>query len=680
MINRKEIIEYFSPNVHNIDLDAPFTLGNGSFSFTADVTGLQTLYTDYDTDGGFPLCSLSQWGWNRHYLKEKYYPQREELVLTNYETPIDHHIVKYPVDIAEGNEEIYDWFRKNPHRCNLYRIGFRYNNLPIGKNTIKNVSQKLDLYQGMLFSEFQIEGHNVQVETFVSQIDDSLCFRVKSELDLQICLEFPYSNWTKNGSDWNNTSAHQTMMMINQNKNRIDFDRRLNDFRYCASLQFKEPIVMDFDTTQHRFIASIGMENEFSLLVSPNKKSELVSVNTALKENKNYWENFWTSTGFVNVMESTDKRAEELQRRIILSKYLLQIQSNSYVPPQETGLSCNSWYGKFHLEMHLWHTGYLPTWNQENDLKRALPWYREHLAEAKKNALINGYQGARWPKMVGNDVMDSPSKIAPLLIWQQTHVIYLINQIYNVEKDLDFVRENYDLVEETMNFVTSFLVYDEKSEKYIIQPPLMASQEVFDALKIYNPTFELEYWRFALKTAISWAKLLEKECSHWGEVLTNLALVDEQFSFYPAYEGEKDTFALYNRDHPSFVGIYGLIDDSSLNSTKVALTLDKVLNEWEYDELWGWDYAMLAMVATKLNQPQKAIDILLSDTEKNQYLVNGNNFQKLTNNPKNYLPVYLPGNGSLLLAISLMVSNNYWGFPKKTWKVEKENMNEWPYK
>ena len=33
-------------------------------------------------------------------------------------------------------------------------------------------------------------------------------------------------------------------------------------------------------------------------------------------------------------------------------------------PPQETGLTCNSWYGKFHLEMHWWHAAHFPAWGR----------------------------------------------------------------------------------------------------------------------------------------------------------------------------------------------------------------------------------------------------------------------------------------------------------------------------
>src|SRR5205814_1829301 len=64
------------------------------------------------------------------------------------------------------------------------------------------------------------------------------------------------------------------------------------------------------------------------------------------------WQRFWTSGAAVDLSESRDSRAPELERRVVLSQYLTAIQCSGSMPPQETGLTVNSWYGKFHLEMH----------------------------------------------------------------------------------------------------------------------------------------------------------------------------------------------------------------------------------------------------------------------------------------------------------------------------------------
>jgi hypothetical protein len=66
----------------------------------------------------------------------------------------------------------------------------------------------------------------------------------------------------------------------------------------------------------------------------------------------------WQSGGAVDLSGSSNPRAVELERRIVLSQYLTAINGAGRTPPQETGLVCNSWHGKFHLEMHWWHAAH----------------------------------------------------------------------------------------------------------------------------------------------------------------------------------------------------------------------------------------------------------------------------------------------------------------------------------
>ena len=129
----------------------------------------------------------------------------------------------------------------------------------------------------------------------------------------------------------------------------------------------------------------------------------------------------------LDVSGSPDIRAEELERRIILSMYLSFVQCTAGLLPQETGLTCNSWYGKFHLEMHPIHSAWLALYGRGDLLERSLEYYFTILEKAKENAARNGFSGARWPKMTDLEGENSPSPIAPLLIWQQPHIIYMVD-------------------------------------------------------------------------------------------------------------------------------------------------------------------------------------------------------------------------------------------------------------
>ena len=42
-----------------------------------------------------------------------------------------------------------------------------------------------------------------------------------------------------------------------------------------------------------------------------------------------------------------------------------------------------------------------------------------------------------------------PSNIAPLLVWQQPHIIYMLEMAYRRKRNRRFLEENWELVKET---------------------------------------------------------------------------------------------------------------------------------------------------------------------------------------------------------------------------------------
>jgi hypothetical protein len=109
-------------------------------------------------------------------------------------------------------------------------------------------------------------------------------------------------------------------------------------------------------------------------------------------------------------------------------------------------------------------------------------------------------------------------------------------------------------------------------------------------------------------------------------------------------------------------------------------TLDFVLKEWDWPGTWGWDYPVVAMTAARLGRPSDAVNALLMETPKNRYLPNGHNYQRPN------LPLYLPGNGGLLVAVAMMSAGwdgapkgNAPGFPADgQWSVRWENIRPMP--
>src|SRR5439155_280107 len=98
-----------------------------------------------------------------------------------------------------------------------------------------------------------------------------------------------------------------------------------------------------------------------------------------------HWPRFWSDGGTLDLSASADPRSKELERRIVLSEYLTAVNSAGTIPPQETGETFNSWFGKAHLEMHWWHAAHFALWDRAALLERSLPWYTRVLPSARDN-------------------------------------------------------------------------------------------------------------------------------------------------------------------------------------------------------------------------------------------------------------------------------------------------------
>ena len=85
-----------------------------------------------------------------------------------------------------------------------------------------------------------------------------------------------------------------------------------------------------------------------------------------------HWRHYWTTGGVIDLSGNTDPRAAELERRIVLSQYVMAVHDAGAYPPQETGLGVNSWFGKFHMEMYWWHAAHWALWGHPEILERSL--------------------------------------------------------------------------------------------------------------------------------------------------------------------------------------------------------------------------------------------------------------------------------------------------------------------
>jgi protein-glucosylgalactosylhydroxylysine glucosidase len=651
-IDRYALVNRHLPRCREADPLSPFTVGNGDFAFSADVTGLQSLNDFYEQ--GIPLVTQSNWGWHSFPNINNYHSEQTYEYFDTYGRMVPYASIM--------DSEPAKYLRANPHRLNLGRLSLKKlkpNYADVQLSDVTQIDQVMDIWQGIIKSSFVLNGCKMNVETCVHPDIDQVALRIQSQ-DLTpgalgIGLDFAYgsSDWGKNACDWNSPDRHKSQI-IEQGEDFATIERQLDSTVYFVNVCWKGAAQFK-KIKNHSYVLVINSNKrfEFTCHFSPSRKMNNDGVAVTLNKSKQHWRQFWSTGGAVDLSKSSNPAALELERRIVLSQYLTAIQCSGSTPPQETGLTANSWYGKFHLEMHWWHAAHFALWGHPELLEKSMGWYESILPAARQKAVLQGYDGVRWPKMTSPDGRDSPSSVGVFLIWQQPHPIYFAELLYRCHRDADVLKRYKDIVFQTAEFMASYAHWDDKSDRYVLGPPLIPAQEIYPPDKTMNPSFELSYWAFGLKTAQRWRERLGLErVAKWDHIINHLSPLPINDGLYQNIETTIDTFQdeAQRRDHPTVLAAFGMVPNDRIDVEIMRRTLEHVMTFWNWQSTWDWDFPMTAMTAARVGRPDIAVKALLMDTAKNTYLNNGHNYQS----PQ--LPLYLPGNGGLLIAIAMMAA------------------------
>ena len=403
---------------------------------------------------------------------------------------------------------------------------------------------------------------------------------------------------------------------------------------------------------------------------------ELPGVDATFAAAASHWPRFWQSGGAMDLSGSKDPRWKELERRIVLSQYLMAVNEAGPLPPQESGLVNDGWHGKFHMEMYWWHAAHYALWDRWPVLDRSLGVYKRFLNSAHARAKSQGVRGARWPKMTSADGQESVHPCNAMLIWQQPHPMFFAELDYQAHPTPATLEKWRDILFDTADFLSSFAFWDEKTQRYVLGPPIYVVSENTDPKITQNPTYELSYWRFGLRIAQTWRKRLGLDPDPtWEKVLTGLAPLPVEDGRYVLYEGVQDMWTKFNFEHPALTGVFGMLPGDGVDLTTMRKTADQVFKVWNYDHVWGWDFPMLAMCAARLGNPTQAVDFLLHPSGGFQFDDAG----YCTGGP---FP-YFPANGGLLYAVAMMAAGwsnapagNAPGFPPDgKWDVRSEGLH-----
>lgn len=663
------------------------TVGNGDAAMTVDLTGLQT-FPDYHElrpdphrvpsngaeglpeqrqrafdpdDFQIPLRTQSTWGWyttrpvRQHSLQE---------AVTTYRTArgdvpyLDRMGLLRAGDPIPDEFEAGAWFAYNPRRLHLGRLALDAvdDRVRLDLRALTGARTELDLWTGTVHAAFDLDGAHVEVATvahpsahrFATKIEspalrDGLAVSWIFDVQPDDLASFEYTPRTS--TMWSRADGHWSAR------------REVESTTYWVEVDTTGTLTPTEDGS--RIVAtSVDGELEVVVTLTPDDPSLAEGADrlrptfdATHRASSRWWEQFWTEGAAVDFQGSSDPRASQMERRVVLSQYLTVVNSAGCTPPAETGLTYNTWTGKFHLEMHWWHAAHFSLWGRGHLLERSLDWYHRALGSARATAEGQGYRGARWPKQTDPSARESPSHIGVFLLWQQPHIINLLELLYQEGRGTDFLAKHYPLVEATADFMADFAEY--RDGEYVLAPPLIPAQESYlaDYLTNTDPTFELAYWAWGLGIASEWRRRLDLPArDDWEHVARHL----RKPTVLPGdrYAAISTSPYLVRHDHPSMLMALGwLPPTASIDEGIMARTLDDVWANWDLQTSWGWDYAVMSMTATALGDLDRAVEALLLPAAKNQFLPNGHNPQM-----PGFLSLYLPANGAMLAAIEHLVA------------------------
>ena len=677
-INRYAVVSRNNPHVTSVDSLSSLSVGNGGFAFTVDATGLQSFPEKYSK--GIPLGTMSDWGWHSFDNPNGY---KFEETLRNYDFGRGR-LESYAVQIKDNARQkgACNWYRVNAHRLHLGVVGLELGN---DIHQIKSIDETLDMYRGVINSKFKYKGKAYHVSTVCDPVSDRIASDIVSDGKIAVKFRFPYPSGghSDDACNWTSDNLHSTVLVKNS-ANCATLKRTIGKTVYYVIITWQGNAKLRERSRNYYVLDANGKELSFTCLFSEKETTPCsMTFNHIKTAADKYWQGYWTKGAMADFSQCKAAQAKEMERRVVLSQYLLAIQDCGDTPPQETGLTYNSWFGKFHLEMILWHQAQFALWGHPEMLDRSLSWYFKVEDKAREIARRQGFKGVRWMKMTDTSGDEAPSDVGSFLIWQQPHLIYLAELLYRADHSKAILNKYARLVEETAEFMADFAQYDSVGNRYILRG-CIAAQETLPASTTVNPPFELSYWHFALQIAQSWRERLGKDRNaHWDDIISKISPLADKDGLYLAAETQPDTYSnerMYS-DHPAVLGAVGVLPFNShqVDIAKMKKTEQWIWKNWKWDTTWGWDYPMMAMCAARMGEPDKAVSALLMNQQKNTYLVSGHNYQD------DRLRLYLPGNGGLLMSVAMMCAG--WdgsttanvGFPDNgNWNVKWEGLKPLP--
>jgi hypothetical protein len=652
-VDRQAVVSRHNVVVRAADPFGTLSVGNGEFAFNFDITGLQTF--PEACSAALPVGTMSTWGWHSFPNPEGYSFGKFKLK----SIPKHDRVFEYPASGTANPTPEAAYLRANPHRFGLGDLGLLLTHADGSAATIADVKdpvQRLDLWTGLATSTFEFDGVSVRVETVAHPVRDEVAVRVESRLvaagRLKLRLAFPHASaaFGPDYNDFGHPEAHETRLAESTPTSAV-FARKLDDTTYQVRAGWSDGGTLS-PAGPHAFVLSSGGDAvEMTVAFSPREiveVSEPFAVVRALSAGG--WKQYWSSGGILDLSGNADPRAAELERRIVLSQYLMRVHESGALPPQETGLIANSWFGKFHMEMYIWHAAHWALWGHPELLADSLASLERMIPAGQAMAKLERCRGTKWPKMTDPDGNESPSGVGPVLCWQQPHPIYLAELLYRANPKPETLARFSKIVFETADYMATFVDFDPLRGEYVLGPGVSPGDEKHtDVAHNLNPTMEIGYWKWALQTAQLWrARQGLALDPTYAAVIAKLAAPTVRDGVYPALE-----FPVESK--PAFMATFllGVLPGDGIDRAAMTRTLAADTRATGPQDAVTWGTAMAAMTALRLGDADRAMNFLAGPSNANPFRINGTTVRR-----PEQTPAYFPANGAWLMAAALATAGS----------------------
>ena len=383
-IDRKAVVDRHKVVTTKTNPQSPAQVGNGEFAFGVDITGLQTFV---------PFNTMAQWSWHS-------FPLPEGMSEKDYrQIPINTYGRQVDYDLPNPDQpELSAWLAANPHRFNLGRIGLKLllsDGTEAGPDDIRNAVQETDLWKGIITSRFELDGIPVVVRTACHPDLDMIGVEVKSDLirkgRLSVFINFPYADRNQGAAYvgvYDQPEKHHSSIK-KQTGQSVRISREMDGTHYSAILRWKSPAQFSLVAQENPHYFELRPSDtdklDFTCLFTQEEEGTSLDENV-FEASIRVWEKFWNSGAAIDLSESSDPRWKELERRIVLSQYVMRVNEAGSLPPQESGLLNNGWYGRFHFEMIWWHGVHYALWDRWDLLNKSLHVYQDFLPTSRERA------------------------------------------------------------------------------------------------------------------------------------------------------------------------------------------------------------------------------------------------------------------------------------------------------